>query len=115
MYLLSGTLRPYAWGSLTAMAELFGRDPSGEPEAELWFGAHPGAPSAVLGAEPATLDELIARDPEQLLGRETVAVHGPALPFLAKVLAAGSPLSLQVHPTREQARAGFAAEEAAGA
>ena len=114
MYLLSGTLRPYAWGSLTAMAELFGRDPSGEPEAELWFGAHPGAPSAVLGAEPATLDELIARDPEQLLGRETVAVHGPALPFLAKVLAAGSPLSLQVHPTREQARAGFAAEEAAG-
>ena len=114
MYLLSGTLRPYAWGSLTAMAELFGRDPSGEPEAELWFGAHPGAPSPVLGGEPATLDELIARDPEQLLGRETVAVHGPALPFLAKVLAAGSPLSLQVHPTREQAQAGFAAEEAAG-
>ncbi|MDF2496780.1 mannose-6-phosphate isomerase, class I [Arthrobacter koreensis] len=114
MYLLSGTLRPYAWGSLTAMAELFGRDPSGEPEAELWFGAHPGAPSRVLGGEPATLDELISRDPEQLLGRETVAVHGPALPFLAKVLAAGSPLSLQVHPTREQAQAGFAAEEAAG-
>ncbi len=114
MYLLSGTLRPYAWGSLTAMAELFGRDPSGEPEAELWFGAHPGAPSAVLGAEAGTLDELIAADPERLLGRETTAVHGPALPFLAKVLAAGSPLSLQVHPTREQAAAGFAAEEAAG-
>ncbi|MBF4993058.1 mannose-6-phosphate isomerase, class I [Arthrobacter gandavensis] len=114
MYLLSGTLRPYAWGSLTAMAELFGRDPSGEPEAELWFGAHPGAPSPVVGQEPETLDELIAGDPEQLLGRETVAVHGPALPFLAKVLAAGSPLSLQVHPTREQAQAGFAAEEAAG-
>ncbi|MEB7504771.1 mannose-6-phosphate isomerase, class I [Arthrobacter koreensis] len=114
MYLLSGTLRPYAWGSLTAMAELFGRDPSGDPEAELWFGAHPGAPSAVLGAEGGTLDELIAADPERLLGRETTAVHGPALPFLAKVLAAGSPLSLQVHPTREQAAAGFAAEEAAG-
>ena len=114
MYLLSGTLRPYAWGSLTAMAELFGRDPSGEPEAELWFGAHPGAPSAVLGGEAATLDELIAQDPERLLGQETVAVHGPSLPFLAKVLAAGSPLSLQVHPTREQAGAGFTAEEAAG-
>ncbi|MSR98249.1 mannose-6-phosphate isomerase, class I [Arthrobacter sp. BL-252-APC-1A] len=116
MYLLSGTLRPYAWGSRTAMAELFGRDPSGEPEAELWFGAHPAAPSPVLteGGEAATLDELIARDPELMLGRETVAVHGPALPFLAKVLAAGSPLSLQVHPTREQAAAGFAAEEAAG-
>ena len=114
MYLLSGTLRPYAWGSLTAMAELFGRDPSGEPEAELWFGAHPGAPSAVLGEEAGTLDELIARDPARLLGSSTVAVHGESLPFLAKVLAAGSPLSLQVHPTREQAAAGFAAEEAAG-
>jgi len=114
MYLLSGTLRPYAWGSLTAMAELFGREPSGEPEAELWFGAHPGAPSAVLGEEETTLDELIARDPERLLGSGSVAVHGRALPFLAKVLAAGTPLSLQVHPTREQAAAGFAAEEAAG-
>ena len=114
MYLLSGTLRPYAWGSLTAMAELFGREPSGQPEAELWFGAHPGAPSAVLGEEETTLDELIARDPEGLLGSGSVAVHGRALPFLAKVLAAGTPLSLQVHPTREQAAAGFAAEEAAG-
>lgn len=114
MYLLSGTLRPYAWGSLTAMADLFGREPSGEPEAELWFGAHPAAPSAVLGEEETTLDELIARDPERLLGSGSVAVHGEALPFLAKVLAAGSPLSLQVHPTREQAAAGFAAEEAAG-
>ncbi|MER1995058.1 MAG: mannose-6-phosphate isomerase, class I [Arthrobacter sp.] len=114
MYLVSGTLRPYAWGSLTAMAELFGRDPSGEPEAELWFGAHPGAPSPVLSEEGTTLDELISRDPARLLGRSTVAAHGESLPFLAKVLAAGSPLSLQVHPTREQAAAGFAAEEAAG-
>ncbi len=114
MYLLSGTLRPYAWGSLTAMADLFGREPSGEPEAELWFGAHPGAPSAVLGEEETTLDELIARDPERLLGSRSMTVHGEALPFLAKVLAAGSPLSLQVHPTQEQAAAGFAAEEAAG-
>ena len=116
MYLLAGTLRPYAWGSTTAMAELFGRDPSGEPEAELWFGAHPGAPSRITAPEggPASLDELIAADPETALGREVLAVHGPSLPFLAKVLAAGSPLSLQVHPTREQARAGFAAEDAAG-
>ncbi|WP_312180110.1 mannose-6-phosphate isomerase, class I [Arthrobacter sp.] len=116
MYLLAGTLRPYAWGSTTAMAELFGRDPSGEPEAELWFGAHPGAPSRITAPQggAATLDELIGADPETALGRESLAVHGPSLPFLAKVLAAGSPLSLQVHPTQEQARAGFAAEDAAG-
>ncbi|MCC3282315.1 mannose-6-phosphate isomerase, class I [Arthrobacter caoxuetaonis] len=116
MYLLAGTLRPYAWGSRTAMAELFGRDPSGEPEAELWFGAHPGAPSLLVESPGgfSTLDELISSDPEAALGRESVAQHGPELPFLAKVLAAGSPLSLQVHPTQEQARAGFEAEDAAG-
>lgn len=116
MYLLAGTLRPYEWGSKTAMAELFGWDPSGEPEAELWFGAHPGAPSRILAPDgsPETLDELIAEAPAAMLGPEAMAAHGNALPFLAKVLAAGSPLSLQVHPTMEQARAGYAAEEAAG-
>lgn len=116
MYLLNNTLRPYAWGSLTAMAELFGREPSGSPEAELWIGAHPGAPSALVPPVPdaQTLDELIAADPQQMLGRETAETYGGVLPFLAKVLAAGSPLSLQVHPSQEQARAGFAAEEAAG-
>ena len=116
MYLLNNTLRPYAWGSVTAMAELFGREPSGEPEAELWIGAHPGAPSALVPPVPdaQTLDELIAADPQQMLGHEAAAAFGGVLPFLAKVLAAGSPLSLQVHPTQEQAEAGFAAEEAAG-
>ncbi|MBP3043924.1 mannose-6-phosphate isomerase, class I [Arthrobacter jiangjiafuii] len=116
MYLLNNTLRPYGWGSLTAMAELFGREPSGQPEAELWIGAHPGAPSALVPPVPAaqTLDELIAADPHQMLGREAAETYGDVLPFLAKVLAAGAPLSLQVHPTAEQARAGFAAEDAAG-
>ena len=116
MYLLNNTLRPYAWGSLTAMAELFGREPSGQPEAELWIGAHPGAPSSLVPPVPQadTLDALIAADPEQMLGREAAAAYGGVLPFLAKVLAAGTPLSLQVHPTPMQAAAGYAAEEAAG-
>lgn len=116
MYLLNNTLRPYAWGSFTAMADLFGREPSGRPEAELWIGAHPGAPSGLVPPVPQadTLDQLIAADPHQMLGRETAEAYGDVLPFLAKVLAAGTPLSLQVHPTQEQARAGFAAEEAAG-
>ncbi|MCC9205376.1 mannose-6-phosphate isomerase, class I [Arthrobacter sp. zg-Y769] len=116
MYLLRNTLRPYAWGSTTAIAELFGREPSGEPEAELWIGAHPGAPSALVppvdGSE--TLDELIAADPELMLGADAAGRFGSELPFLAKILAAGAPLSLQVHPTPEQARAGYAAEEEAG-
>ncbi|MEV7775143.1 mannose-6-phosphate isomerase, class I [Kitasatospora sp. NPDC086791] len=112
---LVNTVRPYAWGSLTALPELLGRQPTGEPQAELWMGAHPGDPSrADRGAGPRRLDELIAADPEGELGAAGVARFGPTLPFLFKVLAAGTPLSIQAHPTLDQARAGFAAENALG-
>ncbi|MDQ4503688.1 mannose-6-phosphate isomerase, class I [Sinomonas sp. ASV322] len=117
MHLLLNSLRPYAWGSSTAIAELLGRTPSGGPEAELWIGAHPDSPSRVLAAPDdggPGLDDVIAQDPEGLLGAASVAAFGPRLPFLLKVLAADRPLSLQVHPTLQQAQAGFAAEEAAG-
>lgn len=116
MYELENALRDYAWGSRTAIAELLGRPISGGPEAELWIGAHPGAPSIARrpdGSE-APLDELISSDPEHFLGSESVAEFGPRLPFLAKLLAAAQPLSLQVHPSIEQAREGFARENAAG-
>lgn len=115
MYLLSNTLRDYAWGSTSAIAELLGREPSGGPEAELWIGAHPDAPSRPTdGPDGETLASLIASDPIGALGQQSVAAFGPRLPYLLKVLAAASPLSLQVHPRLEQAKAGFAAEEAAG-
>ncbi|MFE6052142.1 mannose-6-phosphate isomerase, class I [Kitasatospora sp. NPDC056446] len=112
---LVNTVRPYAWGSLTALPELLGQQPTGEPQAELWMGAHPGAPSrADRGDGPRRLDELIAADPERELGAASVARFGPTLPFLFKVLTAGIPLSIQAHPTLAQARAGFAAENALG-
>jgi mannose-6-phosphate isomerase len=129
MYELENVLRPYAWGSPTAIAELLGRPASGGPEAELWIGAHPDSPSVALTPAPGgegrhapasrdggrlALDALIAEDPEHCLGSGSVAAFGPRLPFLLKVLAAATPLSLQVHPTLEQAREGFAREEAAG-
>ncbi|MFI1972875.1 mannose-6-phosphate isomerase, class I [Streptomyces cinnamoneus] len=110
---LANTVRPYAWGSTTAIPDLLGTPPTGEPQAELWMGAHPGAPSRVdRGTGPAPLGEVVAADPEGELGEETVRRHGPRLPFLLKVLAAAEPLSLQVHPDLDQARAGFALEEA---
>ncbi|MDQ0707992.1 mannose-6-phosphate isomerase class I [Arthrobacter woluwensis] len=112
MLRLDNELRPYAWGSTTAIAELLGRVPSGGPEAELWIGAHPDSPSRVSGGRG--LDEVIAEDPEHCLGAGSVAAFGPRLPYLMKVLAAAEPLSLQVHPSLEQAREGFARENAAG-
>ncbi|GFH37391.1 mannose-6-phosphate isomerase, class I [Streptomyces pacificus] len=75
------------------------------------MGAHPGAPS---GTDRGSLREIIDADPVRELGRPALDAFGPRLPFLLKLLAAGAPLSLQVHPDRSQAQAGFAAEEAAG-
>ncbi|MCX4526147.1 MULTISPECIES: mannose-6-phosphate isomerase, class I [unclassified Streptomyces] len=112
---LTNTIRPYAWGSTTAIPALLGVEPSGEPQAEMWMGAHPGAPSRLdRGSGETTLGEVIAADPERELGAAAVAKFGPRLPFLLKILAAGSPLSLQVHPDLAQARAGFADEEERG-
>ncbi len=109
------TPRPYAWGSTTAIARLLGHKASGVPEAELWLGAHPGSPSVILDPTQtggaADLAEWIAADPETTLGR--FAASG-RLPFLLKVLAAATPLSLQAHPTLEQARAGFQRENDLG-
>ncbi|MGW6533581.1 mannose-6-phosphate isomerase, class I [Streptomyces venezuelae] len=108
---LTNTIRPYAWGSTTAIAELIGAEPSGEPQAEMWMGAHPGAPSRT---ERGALNEVIDADPERELGTAAAAKFGPRLPFLLKILAAGAPLSLQVHPDLAQAKAGYADEENRG-
>ncbi|GGF27134.1 mannose-6-phosphate isomerase, class I [Williamsia phyllosphaerae] len=119
MRLLEGIVRPYAWGSRTALAAMRGRPtPSPHPEAELWFGAHPGAPSVVVDDEatdaPADLLSVIDTDPRGELGGECAQTFADRLPFLVKILAADEPLSLQAHPTLAQARAGFARENAAG-
>jgi mannose-6-phosphate isomerase len=109
-------IRPYAWGSRTALARLQGRPaPSDGPEAELWAGAHPGAPSSVVrDGRVIELHRVLAAEPDVELGAGVVAEFGARLPFLLKVLAVEEPLSLQAHPDAEQARTGFAAEEAAG-
>ena len=107
MELLQPVIRPYAWGSRHGIAELQGRPvPAPGPEAELWMGAHPSAPS---GVAETTLDAVIAADPDRELGPACVARFGPRLPFLLKVLSAEQALSIQLHPSRAQAQAGFRA------
>ncbi len=112
MELLQPVIRPYAWGSRHGIAELQGRPvPSAGPEAELWMGAHPSAPS---GVAQTTLDAVIAADPDRELGPACVARFGPRLPFLIKVLSADQALSIQLHPSRAQAETGFRAENKRG-
>ncbi|MGQ5260213.1 mannose-6-phosphate isomerase, class I [Micromonospora sp. ZYX-F-536] len=112
MELLYGPIRDYAWGSRSAIAMLQGRPvPSAGPEAELWLGAHPGAPASVERAGlRVSLCDLVRDEPGQWLGQRVSDRFGSRLPFLLKVLAAEAPLSLQAHPDAEQARAGYEAD-----
>jgi len=108
--LLENTIQPYAWGSVSSIPTLLGLPATGKPQAELWIGAHPAAPSKVDGR---SLESVIADAPEACLGAQVLQGFGPRLPFLLKVLAAARPLSLQAHPSLARAKEGFAKEEAA--
>jgi mannose-6-phosphate isomerase len=114
--LLEPVIQPYPWGSRTAIAGLQGRPvPTAKPEAELWMGAHPSAPAGLVRCGVrSTLDAVIRADPARELGQECAARFGGRLPFLLKVLAAEKALSIQVHPSREQAQAGYRAENERG-
>jgi mannose-6-phosphate isomerase len=113
MWQLSNGVRYYPWGSRTVIPELLGEpSPADRPYAELWMGAHSDEPSVL--SDGTALDKAIAMEPGLFLGRAVRERFGDRLPFLMKVLAAEQPLSLQAHPTTDQAEVGFAAEEAAG-
>lgn len=116
VYRLENVIQPYAWGSTTAIADLLGQSgPAGEPQAELWMGTHPQGPSmAVANDHKIPLQQLIDRQPVDILGHEVVLRYGPALPYLFKVLAAGQPLSIQAHPAKSQAIEGFSRENREG-
>lgn len=110
MDLLESTVQNYAWGDRAFIAELQNRVPTGEPEAELWMGAHPKAPS-VLRSSGVSLADHITTNRQTALGATSQL---DTLPFLAKVLAAAGPLSIQTHPDAARAAEGFARENAAG-
>ena len=112
MHRLEGIERAYPWGSRTAIPRLKGdQTPAPHPIAELWFGAHPASPSTVDG-EP--LSELIAQQPSAWLGERIADRYQNRLPYLVKILAADEPLSLQAHPSKQQAEDGWERENALG-
>ena len=109
---LKNPIQQYAWGSRTFIPELLGHTvPSAEPQAELWMGAHPKAPSLVLTNGLWTpLNTLIQQQPEIILGKHISKKFSGNLPFLFKILAAAEPLSIQAHPNKIQARQGYKKE-----
>ncbi len=115
--LLRGAIRDYSWGGRELIPRLLGiENREGRPFAELWFGAHPSAPSMVETADgPAPLDQWIAAAPERVLGPDCAARYRGRLPFLLKILDARRMLSIQAHPPRRQAEEGFERECRAGA
>lgn len=109
-------VKNYAWGSYAGLGEYAGiRTDPDKPAAECWMGAHPSMPSLVSlpGGSALPLNALIAENPSFALG-EAVAGEFGELPFLFKVLSASMPLSIQVHPGKAAAEAGFARENAGG-
>ncbi|MCS2159186.1 mannose-6-phosphate isomerase [Scandinavium sp. H11S7] len=116
MQKLINSVQNYAWGSKTALTELYGiANPDNLPMAELWMGAHPKSSSKITDAsgQVRSLRDVIDADKAALLGKNVADRFGE-LPFLFKVLCADNPLSIQVHPNKKASEEGFAKENAAG-
>lgn len=115
MYTLTNPWLRYAWGSVDLLPALLHQRPDGRPVAEIWMGAHAALPSSIMVQDrQIALDEFVEGSPDEALGSDVARRVGAQLPFMVKFLAAGQPLSLQVHPTRAQAEEGYLREDAAG-
>ena len=95
MHMVHGRAQHYAWGDMSAIPDMVGEQPDGQPWAEWWMGTHPLAPSTVDDGSPL----------QSIAGE---------LPYLLKLMAAAQPLSLQTHPDHLRAESGYEHEEALG-
>ena len=114
-YKLQGIHRHYEWGGNAFIPQLMHVDNAiGKPFAEYWMGAHPSAPAMVETAQGLmALDQMIQENKVAFLGAKTAAQFG-ALPYLFKILDVEKMLSIQVHPSKENAKKGFSKEQHAG-
>ena len=114
IYQLKGCIQNYAWGGKNYIANLLNITSNQAHYAEYWLGAHPSAPSKVIGTqEEISLGDFLHQNPTAL-GTQSRQLFGDNLPYLLKILDVANPLSIQLHPTKEQAEIGFAQENAAG-
>ncbi|MCA0933068.1 mannose-6-phosphate isomerase, class I [Lutimonas saemankumensis] len=111
---LRGQIQHYAWGGFSFIPEFLGMNPDEKPFAEYWMGAHKTAPSIVsTEEEEMKLDTFIQTDPEKVLGSKISSEFG-RLPYLFKILDVKEMLSIQVHPSKSEARKGFLKENETG-
>uniref|UniRef100_A0A914MHL0 mannose-6-phosphate isomerase n=1 Tax=Meloidogyne incognita TaxID=6306 RepID=A0A914MHL0_MELIC len=102
MQRLECTIQKYKWGKKGLdglVAQLSGLIKVEEDEsyAELWMGTHKNGPSKIKN-EGILLSEYFEKNPKVLGEHEKKGLN-----FLFKVLSVGSSLSVQSHPTKEQA------------
>ena len=113
LFKLDNVIQHYPWGSKQSISELFDiQNPNSEPQAEIWMGAHPRGCSRVADTGQL-LSEVLSQDSKGMFGEYTEARFGE-LPYLFKVLAAETPLSIQVHPSKKKAQLGFERENKLG-
>ncbi len=97
---IKGTIKHYAWGGLGYLPNLLGENPDGTPWAEYWLGTHPLGESQQIPSGKSVI---------QLLAEDNIE----ELPYLLKILDVQDMLSIQVHPTKDQATSGYRQEEEA--
>ena len=108
-YILTNKIQRYEWGERGPGAFLakflaLPDVPENTPLAELWMGTHPlGTSELKYGANPALLSDLVQRYPVEILGRRVMTTFVSQFPFLLKILSANEPLSIQLHPSKDQA------------
>ncbi|PHN02303.1 mannose-6-phosphate isomerase, class I [Flavilitoribacter nigricans] len=113
---LEGVIQDYDWGGYHYIPALIGKEQAAnQPQAELWMGAHDRGPAkAWIDGKEVLLSDWIATDPRGILGDRTAQRFANSLPFLFKILDVRKMLSIQAHPTKEAAEAGFERENREG-
>lgn len=115
IYKLTGVLQHYIWGGEHYIPQLLNLSAEeNQHYAEWWLGAHTSAPAIIeVDDKSVALTEFLQQNPTAL-GDRSREIFGEELPYLLKILDVAKPLSIQLHPTKQQAEIGFAKENAAG-
>jgi len=114
-FVMNNKIQNYPWGSVDSVSKLFNiANPDSQPQAEIWMGAHPNGCSEIeIDGKPTLLSDFIQQHKPEILSPQTAEQFGE-LPYLFKVLAAAQALSIQVHPSKQEAEIGFEKENQQG-